>query len=402
MSTVVQMRPLESDAELIRAGWSQSQQGRQDWIEGSLKMIQGLSNGRSACRSDRDFNLWLIDNELDYLGHQDRAALLNMGQDLGLAKRALEESDRTSYQLIWREWMKPRFTSASKPPASQTESEKPTETPVESVDPQESAPPTTETAAVAAPLPASAFNTHGDFAGKLFTHSTTCSTLRKLLKMTAAPKIRKWFAWSVEQGFLIPPEKIALEQPTFRLLFPRGSARYVRAFDLTKSKDREYIAERLIPAMTAERGSILADPEGLEAIVRMHWQTKLQEQRANTTVERSSEKSAMAGAIAEQEVIYCGERVWPKRDNTRYGYAELCVALWAMRDLCSWLRESSPGSQAIEIRLLHRWYSEYLRRTPQADIREVFRLMDWLTNLLERNPTGECRLPMSPKSGEWV
>ena len=49
------------------------------------------------------------------IGHQDRAALINMSANLALSRIILQETERSSWQLIWNEELKGRFTSASKP-----------------------------------------------------------------------------------------------------------------------------------------------------------------------------------------------------------------------------------------------------------------------------------------------
>ena len=56
-----------------------------------------------------------IDNDLDHINKDDRAALINMAQNLVLARIILSETMRTSWRLIWEVEMESRFRSAAIP-----------------------------------------------------------------------------------------------------------------------------------------------------------------------------------------------------------------------------------------------------------------------------------------------
>jgi hypothetical protein len=97
------MRPLPAIAESYRINRKRSDQGRQEWIEGTLGMAADLAEARGRFPSNPQFGHWLVDNELDDLGKNDRAALINMAADLVLMRRILEETSSRSWEIIWNE-----------------------------------------------------------------------------------------------------------------------------------------------------------------------------------------------------------------------------------------------------------------------------------------------------------
>ena len=106
--------PLELVKRKLIAGHERATKGDQEWVEGSLEMAAALLEGRDLCSADVAFGKWLKDNKLDFFGHQDRAALLHLGADIGLARIVLTETKSKSYQVIWKD-NKKRFTKISKP-----------------------------------------------------------------------------------------------------------------------------------------------------------------------------------------------------------------------------------------------------------------------------------------------
>jgi hypothetical protein len=64
---------------------------------------------------DNAFGAWLGQNGHDHVNKDDRAALINMTSNFSLARIMLEETGRSSYQLIWLHEMKSRYLSAKKP-----------------------------------------------------------------------------------------------------------------------------------------------------------------------------------------------------------------------------------------------------------------------------------------------
>jgi hypothetical protein len=124
--TVADPAVLETLAVEIKAGQQQAECGRQDWIEGTLRITQALARARDQFPSDRAFNNWLGTNNITY-GADMRAALIGMGRTPDVARRVLNDTKRQSYDTIWRKEMKPivrqsqepRFRNVSKPEFSE-------------------------------------------------------------------------------------------------------------------------------------------------------------------------------------------------------------------------------------------------------------------------------------------
>lgn len=103
---------LDQLAAGIKADLARTEYGRQEWIEGTLGLAVKLAEARGA-KSNKAFSAWLAEYQIE-INHQDRAALINMAQDIDLAREILTASDRTSWRHIWEEEMLYRFTQAGK------------------------------------------------------------------------------------------------------------------------------------------------------------------------------------------------------------------------------------------------------------------------------------------------
>ena len=115
MSNIVEMpTPMNVLADRIKLAYGRTVCGREGWVEGTLELAATLDEARSRFPSNIDFGVWLVQNELDWLGKDDRAALLGMSEDLALTRIALEETKSASWRLIWLEWIEPRLRSAAK------------------------------------------------------------------------------------------------------------------------------------------------------------------------------------------------------------------------------------------------------------------------------------------------
>jgi hypothetical protein len=118
------MEHLTTLAGRIRSAHARTQYGRTEWIEGTIDLAKLLSQARKQFKADVEFSHWVVDARLEDINHQDRAALIAMAADIDLARIILEETTRTSWQHIWNEEMKVRFTQASKPALQKKEIEK--------------------------------------------------------------------------------------------------------------------------------------------------------------------------------------------------------------------------------------------------------------------------------------
>jgi hypothetical protein len=94
--------PLDKLAGPIKEAMSRLTSARGEWINASIDLASLLCQARGKITSDPLFGQWLQDNDID-LGSHDRVALLSLGTNLIAMRRVLEETERSSYRLIWKE-----------------------------------------------------------------------------------------------------------------------------------------------------------------------------------------------------------------------------------------------------------------------------------------------------------
>src|SRR3954447_13973124 len=107
--------PMNVLADKIRSALHRVERSRFEWIEGTLELAVLLAEARLRFSADQEFSHWLVDAKLQDINYSDRAALIAMAADLQLARIVLQETRRSSWQLIWEREMKARFHSAMKP-----------------------------------------------------------------------------------------------------------------------------------------------------------------------------------------------------------------------------------------------------------------------------------------------
>jgi hypothetical protein len=77
--------------------------------------------GRTSDASQQSrFGAWLSHNDLDDLGKNDRAALIEIGRHPDLARTVLKETNRSSPQHIWSDLIQPKLSSSAEEDASTT------------------------------------------------------------------------------------------------------------------------------------------------------------------------------------------------------------------------------------------------------------------------------------------
>jgi len=103
---------LEQLANEIHNGKKRAENGRQEWILGTMEVVIALSAAREKFISDNVFHDWLDQNKVDYKKN-DRAALIKFGEEPERIRKVLEETTRISYRTIYdNEW---RFPNVGKP-----------------------------------------------------------------------------------------------------------------------------------------------------------------------------------------------------------------------------------------------------------------------------------------------
>lgn len=399
-------------AERIRAAFTRTEHGKQEWIEGTLELAVALAEARERFPNDQQFSYWLVDNDLECIGHQHRAALINMASDLVTARIVLEETKRTSWRYIWEEEMKARFTYVGKPQQPTTENPNPAESAAEAA-PSETANPEKQESA----RPERRKLPHRALRGRersaeviaVYRANKTRSELNCYLKghKNVAPQIWSLILTALDAGFLTPTE-IEFQALTMRILFPTGNQQYCGRFNLTKTNDRREVAERIMPAALAHRDEVIADPQRLESIVAEHYRQK-DEAAQQAAQQKRMDKAMAAMEPGQQRVVMYGQLMWPRLDdrNGVYNYDQLRAAIWYAQDTLRWMETTSiakgPKGHAILLRLSVKWFQQFADQvSPVTDTvyRRVFSLVHQIAGYLEQNPTGECIVPLSPKAGE--
>ncbi|MBR0945914.1 ParB N-terminal domain-containing protein [Bradyrhizobium liaoningense] len=77
----------------IRAAFEFAERGKREWIESALGLASAIAEARKQFPTDREFALWLIDSDLEYLGPQARTALVDIAAELELVRHILEETE---------------------------------------------------------------------------------------------------------------------------------------------------------------------------------------------------------------------------------------------------------------------------------------------------------------------
>src|SRR5258708_37791049 len=99
-------------ADGIRDNFKRTQFGRREWIEGTVGLAENFWKARQQFAVNQEFSIWLGNNNLDYFGKNDRAALISIGGNIKLTKCVLEETMSVSYRRIWGNERKIRLSTA--------------------------------------------------------------------------------------------------------------------------------------------------------------------------------------------------------------------------------------------------------------------------------------------------
>jgi hypothetical protein len=101
----------------IQNGLQQEAQGYKLWIEGTLELINIPHDARQCHASDQAFGKRLTDSGYgeNRIKRHERSALLNMAEHPDLTRKVLEQTHSRSWQLIWRDEIRPRLPNARQP-----------------------------------------------------------------------------------------------------------------------------------------------------------------------------------------------------------------------------------------------------------------------------------------------
>jgi hypothetical protein len=405
---------LDGLADRIRVAFVRTEQGRAEWIEGTLELAAALAEARARFPSDLAFSHWLVDNELEHIGKNDRGALINIAIHTEISRRLLQETQRFSWRLIWEEEIKGQVPNAGKPESTSCFSPEAPETqPVAAGSEERVSDPAPKSASTSSTKPKSVDPRHSFFGlpradevAAIYLESRARVTIKQACSKKGGA-VWALILKALDAGFLAPTHT-NFNSATMRILFPNGDTTYCGRFDLTDRNERKKVEDYIMPAALANRETVIAAPETLEGIVVAHWQ---REQAA--VIKRKTDDAVRDLPSEQQEIVMFGQRLWPRTEHQfgTYEYKQLCAAIWYFKGQNEWLACSkvgeTPGSRAILMRLSIRWLSEYADVDCVADetrgkVKKVYQLIQMLAGLLERNPNGECVAPSSPKiEGQW-
>jgi hypothetical protein len=101
-----------------------------------------------------------------------------------------------------------------------------------------------------------------------------------------------------------------------------------------------------------------------------------------------------------------GKRMWPLVPGETigtYDFKTLQVAVWKFIDLDRWLTlgDKHPHGRAIMIRNSTKWDRHFIGDLTKGTefchrIDRIYSVVHHLCSLMEQNPDGECRPPMTP------
>jgi hypothetical protein len=416
--------PMNVLADRVRAGHQRAERGSQEWVEGVLEMASAMHEARDHFQNDdRRFGIWTIENEIDFFNQDDRNALVNMGAHLELARIVLEETQRRSFQLIWREEMKPRLEGKIRRPevrgvvirmsrSAMRDDQSPTLTPerpeiaaqeTEKVDPAipQNAEPTPTPKL---DLPRKEFRKRGRQAAfaslpdadLVNAHMLEKQARAEFGKFVRTPKGRPAWALlieSIETGLYGPPTRAdSTTSMTVRVLLPWLPQRSFAGFHLKNPLTHKLVREVLFP-MLRERPELRETPHLVEREFNARRRAIEEDARRKSKLDEHKAK-IQAGAMAagEQPIVAFGEPLWPPQRpdlTSPYSYKELCHACWFVG---YFLGIARPGWKPTETAMAGRHLAKYIEPVQPgfvAAVRAIF-------NAYEDHPNGEQQFPPIP------
>ena len=93
----------------LRRALDEWHEASDQWVEKTIALAIELKEARDEYGSnDTAFGQWLVDNNCNDLGKNQRGALIKFAEHVELTRQVLKETSSRSLQLIWRNEIKPR------------------------------------------------------------------------------------------------------------------------------------------------------------------------------------------------------------------------------------------------------------------------------------------------------
>ena len=400
--------PMNVLAERIRAALVRAEASHLEWIEATLDLAATLKEARDRFPSNADFAHWLIDNELDLLRHQERAALINMAADLALARVVLQETNRASWEWIYREEYQPRVTQVRKtvPLADfttqsqeieqnpQAKSETPLQENTNTKDENDlpRARLATKGKTSGRPSPISHLPESDLVGGHLLAVETRLA-LSKFVKERGGRAVWNLVIESIKRGYFGEPSDASIKIPSLRLVMPWLPARALREFDIRKPKVQDLVREVIFPLLDNE--SHLRSTEHhhkIEGRIEARRRQIEEQQRREIILSQHKEQVAQSTLpVNEQPVIAYGDPLWPPLGDlsARFTFEELCHACWYADYFMGIAR---PDWKPRELAMAARHLTKYIEPLRPGFVRAV----DAIFNAYQAQPDGEKRFPRTP------
>jgi len=375
-------------AERLRSAVCNWKTATIEWGKATLALAEEMYRARQEHASNRDFRIWLIENDLDeeFNGH-DRAALISMGEHIEITRLVLEESDRRSVQLIWEHEIKGRLASASKTVLNQTETEE-SQKSVEFTEEKAEEPIEAETKSdrkkskhgVLAKLP------KGSLVMDYVLNSNVRSAVARITNKRKGP-VWDLLVEAIESGaFGDPVASYYTVHPTLRLILPWAPTAYAHRFDLTKSSDRDLIRNDVLPVVLKHRDELKINPDRLQSLVQDIYRSRQSERE-----EKRRQESIAKMPEGQQKIIAFGEIIWPRINDAPYSYDELCLAIWFFNFTVNQLQTNwDAKSRALQMQQMLKWL------TPVCKFPNWPTAVRKLCAVYSANPDGRCEFPPPP------
>jgi hypothetical protein len=396
-------------ADRLRSACQHALEAQINWAESILEVAVIMWEARERFASNQEFGHWLVENELDLYSRDDRAALIEMGEQQEISRRVLLETESVSVRLI-RDEVSRRVRSVAKTPAKATSTEN-------AVNPSQNAAGNSESSKKggdssslkSGPKPKMVNMPRNQEVWGMFTDRNIWAALRDNIKGSAGKEIWELILLAIDQGF-IRPSNVTSKLLNAKLLFTGVSiGTELSHWNLATPKHRKHVQEIIMPAAIANKQAILAEPHKVMEIVDKYLQQQDEE--------RQQEKKAKEVQVAvaqmlpgQQQIVTYGETMWPASVNgSSYDYDQIRAACWHFRSIQNLLvnspQNSSVQSEALLIRDSLKWISEYATHLgKQEKMSRIFKLVRAISFSLEKNAKGECKWPHHPhgnEEGKW-
>ena len=399
--------PLRNAFTRYRTTAATSTKAAEEHLEATLDLAHMLYEARQQFPSDIAFGTWLVENDLDDLSKNDRAALLKIAQYPDLFRDAVASGGRSSLERIWREEMQPRVPQVRKADPTGPQD---ANTPESAIQPEENAEaalgtpdisvsimptmtPAAEVVASAQTMAQSPMSTLPDAArvlGHFLDPDARLRLGRIVTKRGHGRAVWALIVESIKAGAFGPPTKAVVGTPNLRLVLPWAPKSYAQRFDLFDPAIRTQIQRDILPLVVAHGQELADHPERLPELVRAAAQAHREEARRTYAVQRQAAAVAQL-PITERPVLVYGHSLWPPPPpaTVAWSYTEACEAAWFFRLFQQLFHHiESPASVAQTATMFLRWTP--MRASGWA---EAVRKIAWAYT---EQPEGPCDIPPIP------